>query len=615
MPFLGVFFLARNTMCGIFGVLGDAAEKKVLTGLQKLEYRGYDSWGIAGISKNSSSYQDSQQDKIFLEKHVGKIGKVTQLQLPESKLALGHTRWATHGGVTEQNAHPHLARDGSFALVQNGVVENSEELKEACIKNDYSFKTETDTEVIVTLIEHEITQNKKLLSFQVFTEVVSRLKGRNSVALITKKGELMAVRYGSPLVVGCDPETQKYFISSDLHSLRGYAKLVYTLQKGEGISISVQDTRLHLFNQQQEHLNMEWQKISQEEQSSDLGKFTHFMEKEIQEQPQAFLQTCVSFKKEVPQLLPILKSKKRVFTLGIGSAGFAASQLAFYLRESGYFATSILANEAESYKNCLQKEDSVIVFSQSGETADTLEVVEWMKEKGVVIVSLVNAPDSSLAQLSNFACNLGVGPEIGVASTKALTAQMIWGKLLSLVLTENSLDQVEKSVIDFSTNLESWLKKETTYTSMELVLQQLTAQNNVFVLGRGQLLMPALEGALKLKEITYMHAEGMSSGELKHGTLALIQPGSLVICLLTDDAELTAQQNAIAEIKARGGKVIGVAPNKIEAFDYFIPTLVNKNFAAVASIIPLQLLAYKLALIKGFDPDKPRNLAKSVTVK
>lgn len=603
-------------MCGIFGAVVATAEKQVLQGLKRLEYRGYDSWGIAGVNVrvgNEPPAKVTAQKSIYLEKHVGKIGQVQELELPSLEVALGHTRWATHGGVTEQNAHPHLSSDGSFALAQNGVVENMQELKEQLVQAGYVFHTQTDTEVLVKLIEHTLSVGNHPLTYRTFTEALRSVRGRNSVAILTHTGEIMAVRYGSPLVVATDPSTQTFFISSDVPSVASVASRYYSLDNGEGVVVRTKS--IQLYGAGGEEMSMRWQNMAEGHHQAELGEFTHYMQKEIAQQPQAWLQMGEQFSQDFKKIAPSIQKAQQVFTLGIGSAGFAAAQIAFYLRESGVLAQSILANEAESYRLVIAPGDVVIVVSQSGETADSLEVVEWMKEKGVKIISLVNVPDSSLAQLADYACALNAGPEIGVASTKAFSAQLGWGKMLSLALSGQEVVNVLHELEEYAQEVETWLQRLAEQQTLEPVLQTLTPIKEIFIIGRGQLLMPAFEAALKLKEIAYIHAEGMSGGELKHGTLALIEPGTIVLALVAEDSETAAQYNAISEIKARGGKVLGVAPQPSELFDQYLQIPSHPQFVALSAVLPAQLLAYQLALVKGYDPDKPRNLAKSVTVK
>jgi len=565
-------------MCGIYGAISSAAAQKVLAGLKRLEYRGYDSWGIASLDK-----------KICLEKHVGKIGLVKKISLPNNSLAIGHTRWATHGGVTANNAHPHLASDGSFALAQNGVVENFAELKKFLVSKNYKFKSDTDTEVIVGLVE----------KFG-FKKAFKKLAGRNTIIALFNTGDIIAARQGSPLFVGRDGRGNIYF-SSDLPSLSVDASEYYQLANGEIVS----SKNLPKKN---------WQAIKIVAQDLSLGKHAHYMHKEIYEQKQTLLNCFLANQDKFAPSLSAIKKAKNIYVLGAGSASFAALYISLRLRQLQLNVYAIPSYEADSFKSLVSKEDLCIVLSQSGETADSNEVVEWMKAKGVKIMSVINMPGSSLEQMSDYVHPLAVGPEIGVASTKALTAHLAWGWMISQLLAGQKISEVKKQLLNFSKKIGSWLEHKKLHPEILQISKFLQTQPHIFVLGRGELYPAALEFALKIKEISYLHAEGFSGGELKHGMIALIRKNSPVVCLINKETEVD-MLSAAHEVKARGAKVIGIASKNNLVFDYFLPIVKDEEWSAIAAIIPAQLLAYDLALKMGYDPDKPRNLAKSVTVK
>ncbi len=590
-------------MCGIYVAVAEAAGNKVLAGLKRLEYRGYDSWGVAAMKPG----------QLELEKHVGKIGQVESLELPDSFLAIGHTRWATHGGVTQVNAHPHLASDGSFALVQNGVVENYQILKKELQGGGYDFKTQTDTEVIVGLLEKAQQGSGRLTTDEV-QAVMKKLDGRSTVALLTQTGEVFAFRSGSPLLIGRN-QRGEWFLASDLLSLSADATEYLSVEQQQLVHLDA-DRQLQLFDASGKIVS---QPIFSEVQVSalklDKEGFDHFMLKEIYEQGHVLHHVVDGQIEAWSQLIQAIKKSRTVFTVGAGSASFAAGQIAYYLRTIGIQAQELKSYEAASYRWLWSASDLCIAISQSGETADTNEVVEWMKADGVKIASLVNMNGSSLTALSDIPLMLQIGPEIGVASTKALTAQMLWGKILQLFLADEKSIDIRKKIDSIEDKISNWLSDQKITKQIRKLADRLGTNQRVFLLGRGELFYPTLESALKLKEISYLHAEGFSGGELKHGVIALIEKGTPVICLISNDEEQAAMLNAAAEVKARGAWVIGIADQSAEVFDDWIQIPDLEEGRAIATILPAQLLTYYLAVSKGLDPDKPRNLAKSVTVK
>ncbi len=587
-------------MCGIYGVFlqqkTNAAEK-VFEGIKRIEYRGYDSWGVAAL--------DTSAD-ISIEKHVGKISGVEKIELPPASVAIGHTRWATHGGVTDLNAHPHLAKNGSFALVQNGVVENYQELKESLIQSGYEFISQTDTEVIVGLLEHEQSrQQAPEITTEIFQTVMKKLEGRSTIVAVTTSGNIFAFRNGSPLVIGRDAAQNVYF-SSDVLSLCSDAS-EYVLIKNQQ-QVSIIDGKLV-------GEGLEFSPLDLESVQLDKAGYEHFMLKEIHEQAEVLVNVLRGQEALLVELAKKVKQSNLVYVMGAGSASFVGEFIAYQLRLQGVKALAVKSYEATSYLDLADKNSLCIAISQSGETADTNEIVEALQDKGVTIASIVNMPGSTLTQLSDYACMLSVGPEVGVASTKAMVGQMMWGWVLSQLVAGQKLENLEQQILKYQQHLKEWLDSSVLTDQVQQLVKVLHRQSACFILGRGQLFASALECALKIKEISYVHAEGFSGGELKHGVIALVEPGTPVIGLVAEDEEKANMLSALAEVKARGAETVAIASENNDLYDQWIAVPSDEPFIAMSVIIVSQLVTYYLALEKGLDPDKPRNLAKSVTVK
>jgi glucosamine--fructose-6-phosphate aminotransferase (isomerizing) len=589
-----------NNMCGIFGYVGGRkdAPKLVLTGLKSLEYRGYDSWGVAAITK----------DKIVIKKKAGKIGIANVNELPSSTLAFGHTRWATHGGVTDINAHPHLDCTGTIAVIHNGIFENYEKYKRNLVAKGHKFLSETDTEVIPHLIEDF---EKKLSFSESVRKTFNLMEGLNAIiAINTKSQEIVAARNGSPLVIGFGKGEN--FLASDASALLPYTKNVYFLEDGE--MTVIQKNKVEIFKAQNGKeikfitLNLNW-KIAQGEK----GKFPNFMLKEIYEQPKIISEIAVNPRQEVG-MAKIIKKSRGAYLTGCGSASYAclAGQYLFSKIAKRHINFAI-GSEFGYHLDFLNKDSLVIAVSQSGETMDILESIKKAKIRHAQIACLTNVFGSSLYRMSDYKMLIGAGPEKAVASTKALTGMIAHLILLAYALNggvkegqkvlNKSVDSTKKILSDKSVHL---IKK---------LADRIPDAKNIYVIGRGLSYPTALESALKIKEISYIHAEGIAAGELKHGPLALIEKGTPCIAFLPDDETYGANLAGAMEMKARGGSVIGVSFKPHEVFDYFIKVDNAKEATIIPNIIFAQLLAYYLTIKKGLDPDKPRNLAKSVTVK
>jgi len=586
------------------------AGKRVFAGLKRIEYRGYDSWGVVVLTKSG----------FKLKKQIGKLSNVKEMTFSRGLCSLGHTRWATHGGVTQLNAHPHLAKNGSFGLAQNGVVENYQELREKLLDVGYEFDSETDTEIIVGVLEHEMKMQKKdELNSKIIQKSFLKLDGRNTIAILTKSGDLYAVRNGSPLVVGRETQSGSICFSSDVVSMSGDVDEYLIIQSGQMVSFIDKKLTVIDVNTKKE-IKTEFIKMELGKTIIDKEGYDSFMLKEINEQAKVLSGVISGKQKEFKKAYKLVKNSKTVFTLGAGTASFAAGHTAYLLRKIGLSAMAVASYEADSYKNLFNKDCVCIVYSQSGETADTNEVVEWMKKEGVKIISAVNMPGSTLTQISDIPFMLDVGPELAVASTKAFFAQMLWGMIISEILLETKFIDIEKNILKFEQVLRRWLNDKKIQEKIRTLAVSLAKKNHLFVLGRGDLYSSSLESALKLKEISYIHAEGFSGGELKHGVIALIKKGTPVMCLVAEDENKANMLNAIAEVNSRGGYTIVVASKDNELFKEWIevPEIYlgkSVNLLTLMSIVPSQLLTCYMAMEQKYDVDKPRNLAKSVTVK
>jgi len=590
-------------MCGIFGYIGNNdAAKIVAVGLKRLEYRGYDSWGIAVVDKD-----------IHVTKKIGAIGDFTKdLNLPKTFISIGHTRWATHGGVTEENAHPHQSSDKSFALAQNGIVENYTELKSDLAKKGYKFQTETDTEVIVRLIEDKLKATKDLV--KAAQKAFLELKGRNTIILISKDGQIMAARNGSPLVIGKNFETDEIFISSDTLSFAPFAKKMIVIDNGQ--MVYIQNKQIEISDLKTgKKVDYKFEDIGFEAEKIDKEGFDHFMLKEIHESSYVIEQLINQDKTPYEELSREIKKTENVYTIGSGTAGVAAAQMAFYLRSiSKVNAISLIGADCTEYFPLFKKGDVIIAPSQSGETTDVLEVLEKCKQKGMKIASLVNMPGSSMTRLSDYKFMMQAGPEICVMSTKAFTSQITWGYLLSKTV-EGKRDEGIKNLKSLSIEMNKWLEDKNNHKEIKALAKSLIKNKDIFLLGKSQNFQIIREGMVKLIEGAYKHAHALPAGDLKHYVITLIEKGVPVMVAVSEDSVKTDLLNAIHEVRARGAHVIAIAPNTHPDYDTFIKVPDCGEPTAIMNVIPLQLLAYYLAVALGNNVDKPRNIAKSVTVK
>jgi glucosamine--fructose-6-phosphate aminotransferase (isomerizing) len=588
-------------MCGIFGYIGkkETAAEMILEGLRTLEYRGYDSWGIAVKTA----------DRIAVEKKVGKIGNA-KVTLPKSAIGIGHTRWATHGGVTVANAHPHLDCTEKIALLHNGIIENYALIKEELTAKGHRFISETDTEVAVHLIEENLKTSDN------FPEAVRmafhRFTGLNAIVVLSsEKDQVVAAKNGSPLVVGRNGEA--FFLASDTSGIVLHTKEIHFMKDNEMVVLGDDISLLSVSDGSP--LTPDFETIDWAIEEADQGDFPHFMIKEIVEQPKVIRNIAETYSDQIDDLAQVIKSAKGTFFIGAGTA-YHASLAGVYLfsKIAKEHVNTSMASEFNYLEDFLTKESLIIALSQSGETIDIVEPLTRAKlQKGSQIVAIVNALGSTIYRMADKKLLLGAGPEKAVASTKAYSAKLSVLLLLSYSMIEKT-SSAQKQLLDAATEIDRLLS-DAQIQNIERLADILHTKQHMFTVGRGVSYATALEAALKIKEVSYIHTEGLAGGELKHGTIALIEKGTPCIVFAPLDETYEAILSNAMEIKARGGLIIGISPKKAEVFDHWIEVKETGDAAILTQIVPAQLLAYYLAVKKGFDPDKPRNLAKSVTVK
>lgn len=598
-------------MCGIIGYLGERhAGNVIYAGLKAMEYRGYDSAGIALVEKSASP-------QIRLLKDVGKVDEInSKLNFAsiDGNAAIGHTRWATHGGVTPFNAHPHSSCAGDVAVVHNGIIENYVELREGLKLKGHSFSSQTDSEVIPHLIEQKVREGMSLENAVV--QAASMLSGSFSFLAISKNNpnELFAVRNESPLVIGLGEG--EFFAASDCLAFLEFTKNAVFLNDGEmaflRAATSEKPGRADFMDfRSGKQVVKQITQVNWSASQAQKGEFEHFMLKEILEEPSAFKLVAFQDEAVLNDFSSAVLGSPEVVLVASGTS-FHASLLAKHLfkKKAGKDVKVVLASEFELQGGSLSKDSLVIAVSQSGETADVLDCVRKAKEKGAHVFSIVNVVGSTISRMSEKTLFLNCGPEVGVAATKSFLNQVGVFTLLAFAMNGEKVDFTKLSLlvqqaIDFNKEKIKALSREFKF------------REHVYFLGRGANYAIALEGALKLKEISYIHAEGMPAGELKHGTLALIEKATPVILLNPHDESFVHSLNNGLEAKARGAHLIGVSDKNNENYDLWIelPKTEDPLFYPILQAVPLQLLSYYSAVERGKNPDKPRNLAKSVTVR
>ena len=585
-------------MCGIIGCRGKGDVSQIaFECLKKLEYRGYDSWGIA-VNINP---------KIFLYKDIGKISSAAKKEFPSNGTAIAHTRWATHGSVTKENAHPHLSQNKKIAVVHNGIIENYFALKDLLEKEGFSFRSQTDTEVIPNLIELYLRKGKSFR--QATAHALKKLDGSYAiVAMHSDSSELVGARNGSPLVVGVDGDTT--FFASDVPAFLDRTRKVFYLEDGE---LACVDSTLEFFELASDRkIEKKPSTINWSVEQAKKGKFPHFMLKEIHEQHSTIRHAIEQDPKLVQKVTGMIKDAKGVFFTGSGTSYHACVSAAYWFSSIAKMHVNVgLASEFSNFKHFLNDKSLVVAVSQSGETADVLDAVKSAKEKGAMIVSIVNVMGSTLTRSSSESIMMNSGPEICVLSTKTYTAQLAILLMLAFHVAGKK-DKAKKMLEEASLRIKPLISSVEKKT--RALARDTANKKDFFLIGRKLAFPSALEGALKIKEVSYIHAEGFAGGELKHGTIALIEKGVPVIVLSTNETRSIILSNAM-EIKSRGGTIIGIDSQENPLYDYFIQVPDAEEANPILMIIPIQILAYYLALEKNLDPDKPRNLAKSVTVK
>ncbi|HKX20323.1 MAG TPA: glutamine--fructose-6-phosphate transaminase (isomerizing) [Nitrososphaeraceae archaeon] len=587
-------------MCSIIGYKGNEQASSVLVqGLRKMEYRGYDSVGIATIKSG----------KLLIRKGVGKVAEVNKsLRLDElpGNLGIGHTRWATHGGIVDSNAHPHLACKSTIAVVHNGIIENYNELKDELYRSGHKFKSETDSEVIAHLLEEYFGITGDIKLSMIFT--CKRLQGSFAFVAMFNSSTLCGARYDEPLIIGVGNDD--YFLSSDILGFLNYTDRAIFLDNRDIVILN--DNDISFFNFDGDRVSRRITQVAWELGDADKGKYSHYTLKEIHEQQYTIVKSMQQDKKNLEKFCDILAGGKNIYITGSGTSYHSALLAKQVFSKSKIHAETIMSSEFQYSSDMLDENSVLLAISQSGETADVIQSVKSAKTMGAKVISIVNIPTSSLARLSDSYLEVNCGPEIGVAATKSFTSQIallyyvadIIGRKSNGILS--SKDILVKAVIQ-ALELDS---------QIERIADQLKQSKDVYILGRSLHFPICLEGALKIKELSYIHAEGMAAGELKHGPLALIDTNSIVIVLHPNDSTYGDTLSNIHTIKSRGAKIVGISNKKEALYDYqiTIPTM-NESLYPLIEVIPLQLLAYHLSICNNGNPDYPRNLAKSVTVK
>ena len=610
-------------MCGIVGYIGPKeAYPIILKGLKRLEYRGYDSAGVALLNQGLKVYKKKGKVAELEESLIGKD--------VHSNSGIGHTRWATHGEPSDRNAHPHISANGKLAMIHNGIIENYSQLKQELLKKGYSFHSDTDTEVLLKFIE-DIQANNNAGLEEAVRIALRRVVGAYVIILIDQDNPdtLIAARKGSPLVIGIGKG--EHFLASDASPIIEYTKEVVYVNDYELAIVKADE--LVLKNLGNDKVTPFIQKLDMELAAIEKGGFEHFMLKEIFEQPNTIFD-CLRGRMDakegyirmagVDKNIEQLKNANRFIIIACGTSWHAALLAEYLIEELCRIPVEVEYASEFRYRNpIVSKGDVIFAVSQSGETADTLVAIERAKENGAFIFGIVNVVGSSIARISHAGAYTHAGPEIGVASTKAFTAQLAVLSMIALKIAKEKGTLAQKRFMHLLNELHEISDKVKILLESNEAIKKLAIKykdsNNALYLGRGYNFPIALEGALKLKEISYIHAEGYPAAEMKHGPIALVDENLPVVIVATKDSYHEKIVSNIQEIKARKGKVIAVITQGDDVITGLADDIIevpeaDELLAPILSTIPLQLFAYHVGVAKGSDVDKPRNLAKSVTV-
>ena len=612
-------------MCGIVGYVGTKKACPILlTGLSRLEYRGYDSAGISTIEKDGLSIM---KDKGRV-KNLGNLDGIDKLN---GTVGIAHTRWATHGKPSKENAHPHQDNSKTFSVVHNGIIENYNELKDFLTKNGYTFYSQTDTEIIPNLIHYYYTKDDKnddLKFLRAVKNACMDFKGSFSIEVISKlyPNNMIVVRKDSPLVIGTNDD-EKY-ISSDIPAILSYTRNFYLLNDLEFALLT--NTNVDFYDINLNKIDKRTTTIEWDSSSAEKGNFEDFMLKEIYEQPKAIRETIgsrisLNSKIEFDNLKftkEYLKSLNKIYIVACGTAMHAGLAGKNAIEKICRIPTEVDIASEFRYRDPIVDSKTLCIFiSQSGETADTIAALKLSKEKGAKTLAITNVIGSSITREADYSIYTHAGPEIAVASTKAYTSQVVLINILALYFAEilgtkttDEINKFKQDILDLPKKIEETLKCSEKIKNFANKIYQ---EKDIFFLGRGIDETVAKEGSLKLKEISYIHSESYAAGELKHGPIALIENGITVISIITDNSLVKKTVSNIQEVITRGAKTLVITNQNVDKnmFSLVINIPETNTFVSpVLSVIPLQLLAYYISKEKGLDVDKPRNLAKSVTV-
>ena len=613
-------------MCGIVGYVGNKeADQVLINGLKKLEYRGYDSSGIAVLDGENVLVRKAKGALKFLEELVAK-------ETVRGNLGIGHTRWATHGEPNDINAHPHTNVSGTIAVVHNGIIENYADLKEWLQSQGVVFRSQTDTEVVAHLVDYYYQIEKDI--FQALLRTLHRLEGSYAFGVICKDypDRLLCARKESPLVVGLGKDEN--FIASDVPALLEHTRDVYYLDEKE-IAVLYTD-HVDIFNFEGTKIKKEPKHVEWDVDAAEKNGYPHFMLKEIHEQPKALTDTMrprmvkdgsgkpVDVNFEEMKADNIWKNAKRVVITACGTAYHAGVVAKYAFEKLARLNVDVdVASEFRYRDPILNKDDIFIVISQSGETADTLMAMRLAKKQGLKVIAITNVVGSTVSREADEVIYTWAGPEIAVASTKAYTTQLMCLYLLAIKAGKERGSLSDEKVSEILTELETVPAKVTEILETKDIIQKFASKqynkDKIFYIGRQFDSATSLESALKLKEVSYMHSEAFAAGELKHGPIALIDTKTLVVAIASEPALYDKIGSNIVEVRSRGAATLVITQDDGDAFagkvdETFKIPMISNVLASLTTVIPAQLFAYYCAILKGFDPDKPRNLAKSVTV-